>query len=96
MTNSPDSFYRFKEFYLTRGDLALREISRKSPMLENRVSLEIEDAVEFPTYSQLRASNELKKKNSLEQNRDTSFLLFRFTEYLLPRYSMVWTDLCIH
>ena len=58
MGYSRDTFYRYKEFY---------DISRKKPLLKNRVSEAVEQAVlriavQYPAYGQLRAANELCKE----------------------------------
>lgn len=70
MGYSRDTFYRFKTLYEQGGEAALHELSSKKPIIKNRVSPEIEQAVidlaiANPALGQLRASHALKQKGML-------------------------------
>lgn len=69
MGYSRDSFYRYKELYERGGESALQEMSKKKPIIKNRVPDYVEQAVialaiDNPALGQQRASHQLKQQGT--------------------------------
>lgn len=70
MVWSRQGFYDIKKAYEEHGLDGLREKNRRKPNHKNRVNPEVEEKVlayslEYPTYGQLRVSNELAREGIL-------------------------------
>lgn len=82
MGHSRVSFYRFKELYEMGGEAALVDMSCTKPIVKNRVSEYIEQAVinlaiEHPALGQLRASQELMKQGIIVSSRGVRSIWLR-------------------
>ena len=68
MGYSRDSYYRFKKLYDSGGELALRNLDRRKPMLKNRTSPEVEKevveiALDYPNYGQEKVARLLQARD---------------------------------
>ncbi len=68
MGYSRDSYYRFKKLYETGGELALKDLDRRKPMLKNRVTENIEKqvvelALDYPNYGQEKVAKLLNARD---------------------------------
>ena len=94
LAQSRDSFYRFKELYANGGEQALMDMSRKKPILKNRVSEHDEKAVvdlaiENPALGQKRASWEVQQHGIMISSSGVRSVWLRHDPGIYPRSLMM-------